>query len=310
ALQIEKFGPEEANRFGAGGHRCLDARQGLDVGTEMYRHAVARDGRQIARGLHLPPALARRPHPLAVGPQGRLVGIDDDFAAAPVDDDGRARTDLGRDLADAHHVREAEGARDDRRMRGRAPALADDRLDARALQMKEIQRTDVDAERHRAVRRVRLRAQLWQADEHAEQAIRRRLEIALPVAEIGIVEPRELGADSLERPRHRPFRRQALLADEPPGLARQLRAAKDQAVEIDDLQAGRARPADELPPQPIELVLRGLRGGLQPAELGVAIVPQDPPLRDGHPDLHQVRRTERDALRGAPTPTTYHRLRA
>ena len=66
-------------------------------------------------------------------------------------------------------------------------------------------------------------------------------------------------------------------------------------MELDELEAGPARPAAELPPQAVELPLSGLSSGFQVSELGLAIVAQNSTLGDRHPQLRQMRRADRDA---------------
>src|SRR6185369_12261751 len=143
-----------------------------------------------------------------------------------------------------------EGARDDCRVRCRSPALADDPLDAGSPKMKQIQRAEVDAYRDGAVRCVGLGPQLGQPDEHAQESVRRGIEVARALAKVRVVEPREGCANLLERARDRPLRREALVVDEPPRLARELGAADDQTMKIDDLEPRPARNAAELPAQP------------------------------------------------------------
>ena len=107
-----------------------------------------------------------------------------------------------------------------------------------------------------------------------------------------------------------PLRREALVVDEPPGLARELGAADDQTMKVDDLEPGPARDAAELPAQPVELLFGRVAGRLETGELGLAIVAQDPPLGDGYPDLGQVRRPDGDAPRRRHAMIANHRFTA
>src|ERR1044071_8296152 len=176
--------------------------------------------------------------------------------------------------------------------------------------MKQIQGAEVDAYRDGAVRCVGVGPQLGQPDQHAEEPVGRGIEVARALAKVRVVELREGRANLLERTRDRPLRPEALVVDEPPGLARELGAADDQTMKVDDLDPGPARNAAELPAQPFELLFGHLGGRLETGELGLAIVAQDPPLGDGYPDLGQVRRPDGDAPRRPHPVIANHRLTA
>src|ERR1043165_6545159 len=59
--------------------------------------------------------------------------------------------------------------------------------------------------------------------------------IAAPCSGTSSRNPSNHRPDALQPPRHRPLRRAALLFDQAPRLLRELGAAQDQAVEVDEL---------------------------------------------------------------------------
>ena len=138
--------------------------------------------------------------------------------------------------------------------------------------MKKIQRADVDADGDSPARRVRVGPQLGQPDQNAQKPVRRGVEVARALAKVCIVEARERRSDLFERARDRPLRREALVVDEPARLTRELGAADDQTVEIDDLEPGSAGNSAELQPQPLELLVGRAARQLETRQLGLPIV--------------------------------------
>ena len=126
-----------------------------------------------------------------------------------------------------------------------------------------------------APRAVGLGPQLGQPEQHAQEAISDGVEVPASIAKIGIVQPREDGSNVLQRARHGPLRREALLVDQPLCLAGELGAAQNHAVQVDELVTCAAGRRVELPVQPVELSLGVVDGGFETRQLGLAVVAQD-----------------------------------
>ena len=161
-LEVEELGPEQPDRLGAriegGGYLG----QTLDVGGQVDLDAVGGlRGQRPQRPQVLAVGLLGRRQPL-VGLPGRRIGIEDDLAAAPVDDHGVARLDPGRQLLEADHEGQAERLGQDRRVRGPAAPIGGEAHHAGALEREGIERRQVDAHRDRSRGRAVARPPLGQ----------------------------------------------------------------------------------------------------------------------------------------------------
>ena len=88
AVEVEKLGPEQADRLRPGIQRCGDLGQTLDVGGQVYLGAVGGRRRQRSQGPQVLPVRARgRGQALVILP-GTGIGIEDDLPSSPVDDQG------------------------------------------------------------------------------------------------------------------------------------------------------------------------------------------------------------------------------
>ena len=266
--------------------------------------SLVMDGRPRI-GRHVPLAIARSLGPRAVGAQRLVVGIDDHFAAGSVDDHRGSRTDFGGDALGSRDVWQPESPSDDGGVRGFTTAFADHRHDAGTAECEQVQRAHVDTHGDGSARGVRLGRQLRQSDQHAENPVRRGVEIGHTRAKVGIIESREGRPDPFQRERHRPLGREALVLDEAIGFTRELGTAQDAPVELDEIQRG-ATLTPELPPQSSQLLLGAVEGGGQTGELAVSLLLRDPSLQDRHPNLGHVRGPDPDPAGGAQPATAHH----
>ena len=182
----------------------------------------------------------------------------------------------------------------------------DDPEDARGLEVERIERRQIGAHGDRAGGHLGAGAQLGQAEQRADQALADGLEVAAALAKIGILDAQEGGPNLVEGPRDGPLGGEALLEDQPPRLAGDLRASQHHAVGLNQV-GPRALSVGELSLQMVELLVGGADPLLEVRDLGGAIAAQDAPFGDGDLGGDHVRGADGDPARRALTSETRHR---
>jgi hypothetical protein len=132
------------------------------------------------------------------------VRLEDDLAAAAVDDDRHAGADVLDEVPHPGHHRQAESARHQRRVRGLAAAFGEETADAGATELRDVGGREIVREDHRALGHP-LVPRRGHAQEVAEDALADHVDVAAPFAEVGILDAGEHRLDLIERPAQGPL---------------------------------------------------------------------------------------------------------
>ena len=303
-LQIDELAAEQADALTAVVEHGRQFLEPLDVGAQAHRVAVHGLGDEVQvavefAGHGLAPLFL-----LAAVPDRLRVRVEHDHAAAAVQDHQvAARQDRG-DAIESGHGRQAERAGDNGRVRGHAPLFGAKAEHVAGLHAHGVFGGKIvgheDGRSGRLIRRV-----AGAAGEQVEHPVRHLADVAVALADVGVVDLLEPLADVGEGPGQGPFRVDLLAPDDGHGTLVDHPVLEHEQVAIDDRQGvgqvgGQpfaqhrqfATGSDHRLEEPLDLDL-DLVGG----QLGAA-GPPGGALADQHPADDDPRR-DADPLEGA-----------
>ena len=198
-----QLGAEQADARGAGFDDVRQVDQEAGIDQELHLLAVAGDTGLVAQRKVLELAARPQPHELDIGGFEVGGGADMDLAARPVDDDGIGGIDEPDRIADLADRGDAERARDDGDVGGRAAFLEDEAAQPLAVVVEQRRRTHRPRDQDRVLRQVLARRRVVAAEQLAQQAVGEIVEVVQALAQVGIGLAQHAGAgvglDALDR---------------------------------------------------------------------------------------------------------------
>ena len=156
-------------------------------------------------------------------------GIDDHDAVIAVDDDQVVLADQRARVLHADRRRNAETARDDRRMRGASAEIGDEALKRLRLELHHVGRRDVVRDHDhfvaRTVHAVRQRHRC--AGERLQHALHHLLDVGFALAQVFVFDIVEMARQALELFGQRPLHVVAARADQVDGFLHEHRIVQD-----------------------------------------------------------------------------------
>ena len=172
--------------------------------------------------------------PRLVAPQRLGVGIEDHLAAQAVDDDRHPRPDLVPQPLDTDDVGQPQRARHDRGVGGAPAPLGAEAGRFGATELRGVRRRQLVRHGDAPLGRVLGRSRLPAPHQRAQQALTDQRDVALAVAEVGVLNLLEHRLDLVERLAHGPLGRGLLLADHAAGALDQVDVRQHQPVRLQD----------------------------------------------------------------------------
>ena len=241
---VEELRAVEADALRAVREDAGDLLRELDVGLDADAAAVGGDGGQVAvfGGDALLDRLAALAERLVAAARQR-VGVEDHHAVRAVHDHHVAAGDLAAEPLHADDSRDAERARQDRRVAGAPARLGGEgqhllAVEPGGLRGRQVARDDDDGRRQAA------EVFAPPAEQVAQQALLDVLEVARPLEQVGIAGFLERLAVAPQDLRDGVFGGEQPVGDERDDLLAQLRVLEHVAVDLEDV--GGLRPVAEL----------------------------------------------------------------
>ena len=277
----QELGSEQADPFGAALDRAGRVVGRLDVRLEPDLHAVFGDGRQVAVLVErllvgLPPPLPRLDLLERIG-----VGVDDDLSGRAVDGDDRAGGDEHAGVVQARDGRHAQRAREDRGVIRPAAGIRDQSGQPLPVELRDDRRRHVVRDEHQRPLEVpeevggiaRLPQVHGQPADHVG-------DVALALAQIGILRLVEERGNVLERPLERGLGVQPFAADRVGRAPDEHRVVEHQQLRVEEIGVLGAGGGGDARLDLLDLLAGAHPGGVEPLELAL-----DEPGGHAEPDV-------------------------
>ena len=214
AIEEQELRAEEADAGGAVVERLREVARKLDVRLQLDLDAVDRR-RRLGDEPSQPRALERELALLQpILGEHRLVGVDDDDVVRAVDDQELVLADQLPRVVRGDDRRHGEAPRDDRRVRGRAADVGQERRVAVLLELDHVGRREVVRHQDRVLLGAGRRDGAGLAEEALQDPLDDLHDVRLALAQVGIVDRVELLDQHVHLLDQRPFRVAALLGDD------------------------------------------------------------------------------------------------
>lgn len=301
-MHEQELGAEQADADRAGLDGRLRVVGQLDVRVQLDLRAAQRLRRRELQALQL--ALLQQLLGLAVRIflEDDRRRIDDHDALVAVDDDQVVLADQRARVLHADRGRNAETARDDRRVR-RAPAeIGDERLERLRLELHHVGRRDVVRDDDHVVRAVPGRAverlrRGRRTGERLQHTLDHLLDVGLALAQVLVLDVVEMARQQFELLGQRPFDVVAARADQVDGFLHEHLVAQDHRVDVDECADFARGVVGQVGAQRFELATHDVERRAESLHFGVDLVGLDQVMGD-------VERRRRDQIRSPDRDTS------
>ncbi|MDR9274782.1 hypothetical protein FEP29_03782 [Burkholderia multivorans] len=301
-MHEQEFGAKQPDADRARVDRRLRVVGQLDVRVQRDRRAAQGLRRRELQALQLALLEQLLRLPVRIFLEHDRRRIDDHDALIAVDDDEIVLPDQRARMLHADGGRNAEAARDDRRMRRAAAEIGDERLERLRLELHHVGRRDVVRDDDHLARAVRRRAveRLGGrrcARERLQHALDDLLDVGLALAQIFVFDVVEVAREQIELFGQRPFDVVATRADQVDRFLDEHRVAEDHRVHVDECADFGRRVVGQVGAQCFELAMHGVERRAEALDLGLDPVRLDQVMGD-------VERRRRDQIRSPDRDTT------
>ena len=237
AAEEEELGAEQADALGPRLQRCRNVARHLDVGEQFDVDAVERARARILQALQL----AALDLDLALAQlvlfEHVLVGVDDDDAARAVDDQLFLVADQLAGVVQAEHRRDAQAARENRRVRGEAADVGDEGTETVLLEGHHVSRRQVVRDDDLVLLALSARLQRGATvvtGELLDHALDRLPDVVGAFAQVEVVDLVELADQMFHLLQQRPLGVAALFADQHLRRLGEFGVGQDHRMQVDE----------------------------------------------------------------------------